>query len=170
MKYTQSLVAFCSFAMFSLPAFGQVTINETTTPIGSLSQFSYSITNIGSTPVASITIEVETTITSIIVPTGWIGNTSPFGSSTLIHFDASDSPFSIKIGETLTGFSFVSTSDVGTVPYSAFDDNFNNFDGVTQGPVLITSSAPEPHSGAMLLSGAVLLFCTGLFIKRNRKS
>ena len=168
MKHIQHLIVGCFLTMICLPAFAQATISETDSPVGSLNQYAYSITDVGQAAIAALSVEVDTPVTDITSPTGWTGDAVPFGDSTTVAWQASDTPYEVQPNSVLSGFGFVSTPTIGEVQYSAFDDNFNNLDGVAQGPVPAAVAAVPEVSSIIILGFGLPILALVIFTARKR--
>ena len=90
----------------------------------------------------------------IQAPTGWVtAIDNPAPGEIQVEWVSTDVPYDVPALGTLSGFVIASDSGPGSVAFSTFDENFNEFDGQTTGPV--ASTVPEPQSVFLLATAVV---------------
>jgi hypothetical protein len=117
--------------------------------------YAYEIDNQTSVGILLFSVTVTGDVGTIQGPTGWIDTTDiPAPGETQVEWISTDFPYDVPPSGTLSGFELASTDGPGTVTFSTFDENFNEFDGQTTGP--LAANVPEPRS--------VLLLATALAV------
>jgi hypothetical protein len=118
--------------------------------------YSYEIENQTDVGILLFSLTVTGDVELIEAPTGWVSGTTILApAETSAVWISTDVPYDVPAFGTLSGFSLTSDSEPGTVAFSTFDENFNEFDGQTTGPV--ASTVPEPGSLALLVTAVALL-------------
>jgi hypothetical protein len=122
--------------------------------------YSYEIQNPTSIGVLLFSLSVTGDIEAVAAPNGWITTTESLApGETELEWISTDFPFYVPALGTLSGFSFTSDSAPGVVDFSAFDEDFNEFDGQTTGPVeSAVTAVPEPPS-LLLVALSLLGIC-----------
>lgn len=135
--------------------------------------YSYEIDNQTSVGLLLFSLTVTGDVGTIQAPSGWVTATGTGGpGETLVEWISTDVPFDVAAFGSLSGFSFTSDSDPGTVAFSTFDENFGEFDGLATGPVFTPAPVPEPGQlGLLLASVCILLFfkTCALFVANLRR-
>ncbi len=145
----------------------QATVTVTTAPFNSLTQYTYTVTdlatstdNIGS---FSLSVPADANLSLIAMPTGFLALYTP-GDLT-IEFDSTDPSFDITPGS-FGMFHFLSPDKPGSTSFALTDyNNFATFTGSVVGP----ASVPEPGSLILLVLGLPLAAAATLARCRSRK-
>ncbi len=106
------------------------------------------------------------TVTGSPLPTGWFGTVWD-GSHTTTYLDAmgTNSTYYIAANNSLSGFSFTSNYQAGSIPFHAeFDDGAGKL-FVTSGT---TAVVPEPISTVLFLTGGTLLVVRNRWKRRRQ--
>ena len=87
---------------------------------------------------------------------GMWGNLSP---ALFLEAHSSNRAFDIASGNTVTGFSITSSSQIGDTAFTAFFDDHNGNRSYTTGATAMNTSpvAPEPVSTVLFLSGGAIM-------------
>jgi hypothetical protein len=128
--------------------------------------YSYEIENQTSLRLLLFSVTFTGDLGAIHSPTGWPTATGiPAPGETIVQWVSAVDPYDVPAFGTLSGFSLTSDSGPGTVTFSTFDVDFNEFAGQTTGPV--ASTVPEPNSLALLVTGRIGIYAWRLCALRR---
>jgi hypothetical protein len=147
---------------------GSILVDPTVAGSPGAYTYSYEIENQTSVGLLLFSSTVTGDVGTIDAPTGWLTSTGiPAPGETLLEWISTDVPYDVPAMGTLSGFSFTSDSGPGTVAFSTFDENFNEFDGQTTGPA--ASIVPEPNSVALFGIALIGIYAGGPRVRVHRK-
>ena len=123
--------------------------------------YGYQIENQTAVGIFGFSLLVTGDIGTVQTPTGWVfGVGVPVPGETLVQWVDLDVPYDVPTFGTLSGFVIISDSGPGTAAFSTLDENFNELDGQTTGPVApAITTTPEP-AGWVLVGTALIAICT----------
>lgn len=153
-------------ALFSATAaHAQVTVESTVTPVGSLFNYSYSVTNFSATDLFIVNLNnlprVAGALTNFTAPAGF--QISTYDPGVGIESFLADSQ-SFTPGVVISGFSFTSAYGPGTVQFDASNFGGDTLTGTTRGPIV----PPVPEASTLISVGAGVLLLTFSVVRRRR--
>lgn len=154
--------------LLSGSAQAQVTVAPTVTSVGSVFNYSYSVTNLSANELFFIDFVSPTqpdALTNLMAPDGFqIAFTPDQGLFTFLPSDpATTTPGSFSPGSVVSGFSFDSTFAPTSTTFSGIDSSGGTFTGTTLTP----NAAPVPEAGTLVSLGIGLLFLGGAVLRRR---
>lgn len=145
------------------------TVSETTTSFNSLTQYTYTVTDLAASTDSigsfSLTVPTDANLSSIAMPTGFLAIYTP-GDVTL-EFASTDSSYDIAPGQSGM-FQFLSPDKPGSANANFALTDYNN-SAMFTGSVIGPAAVPEPGSLILLGLGLPLAAAT-LARRRSRKS
>ena len=153
-------------ALFSAgSARAQVLVTPTVTPMGSLFNYSYSITNLSAADLAIINVNGlamdPTTATNLMAPAGYQITFDPnLGIASFLPGLSNSSTFGP--GSIVSGFSFDSAFAPSAVTFDTLDANGSASTGTTVGPAAV------PEASTLVSLGAGLSVLAFIAVRRRR--
>ena len=124
--------------------------------------YDYAIQNNSSAGIFLFSLIIPDSAATLQFPTGWTTTQLPAFEGTLVDWVSTDPSFDIPPAGTLGGFKIASRLSSGMIAFSAFDENFHEFDGQIAGPTVPPESPNTPEPRTFFLAGtAILALCFG---------
>jgi hypothetical protein len=168
-RITRTAGLIAVFSLFMAASAGAAPIlAATVTPAGPLFHYDYAVTfNPADGEIVLITVSLVPgdTLTGLTAPAGY---TTSFdtGLGLLDLFPNVGNTFPLT--GTLSGFAFNSPLAAAPTSFTAFNSDFDLFQGVSTGPLVPGAPLPEPVAGVLVTLGLAVLGRRRLAERRNR--
>ena len=119
----------------------QVTVAGTATSIGGGNyRYDYTLTNVGSTPIWSFSIDTGSAPSHLVGPTGWSSHVITISNRRIVQWVSMTQVSDLQPSSSLGNFSITSLRTPGMVAFRSIDETPNIFDeGQTTGPAFVGS-------------------------------